>query len=77
MIIQCSRKISYLQIPIKPGILTKHKWKDNIKTYFKIIGCERVDRINLDHDRDRWLAAVNIVYSRTVRHTHINKGKSS
>jgi hypothetical protein len=28
--------------------------------YFKVIGCNRVDWINLGHDRDKWGAAVNI-----------------
>ena len=29
-------------------------WKTNIKTHFKEIGCEGVEKIQLTQDRDKW-----------------------
>jgi hypothetical protein len=39
----------------------RHRWEDNIRIYVGEIGCEVVDRIHLDQDRDHWRALVNTV----------------
>jgi hypothetical protein len=39
---------------------------DNIKIYFREIGCSDMDWIDLSHDRDQWRALVNTVMSLRV-----------
>jgi len=36
------------------------RWQDNIKTDLQEVGCEGVDWIELNQDRDRWQAQVNV-----------------
>jgi len=37
------------------------RWEDNIKVYFKDVGWEVMDWIDLAQDRDRWRDLVNAV----------------
>jgi hypothetical protein len=39
----------------------RHRWEDNIKTYFQEVGCGGMDWIVLAQDRDRLQALVNAV----------------
>jgi len=39
----------------------RHRWEDNIKMDFYDVGCEGMDWIELDQDRDRWRVLVNAV----------------
>jgi hypothetical protein len=39
----------------------RHKWENNIKMELKKVGCGGMDWIELDQDRDRWWALVNVV----------------
>jgi len=40
----------------RPGL----RWEDNIKMDFKEVGWRGMDWIDLDQDRDRWQAVVNL-----------------
>ena len=37
------------------------RWEDNIKMGLQEVGCEGMDWIKLDQDRDRWQALVNAI----------------
>jgi len=37
------------------------RWEDNIKMALQEVGCRGMDWIELDQDRDRWRAFVNVV----------------
>ena len=39
----------------------RHRWEDNIKMDLQEVGCEGMDWIDMDQDRDRWRALVNAV----------------
>ena len=39
----------------------RRRWEDNIKMYFKEVGCEGVYWISVAQDRDSWRALVNTV----------------
>ena len=39
----------------------RRRWNDNIKMDHQEVGCADVDWIELDQDRDRWRAYVNVV----------------
>jgi len=39
----------------------RHRWEDNIKMDHQEVGCEGMDWIELDQDKDRWRALVNAV----------------
>jgi len=41
-------------------------WEDNIKMDLQEVGCEGVDWIGLDQDRDSWRALVNAVMNLRV-----------
>jgi hypothetical protein len=41
----------------RPG----RRWDDNIKMDHQEVGCEVMDWIDLDQDRDKWWALVNAV----------------
>jgi hypothetical protein len=43
----------------KPLGRPSRRWEDNIRTDFKEIGWEDMDRMNLGEDRDQWRAVVN------------------
>jgi len=42
------------------------RWEDNIKMGLQEVGCEGMDWIKLDQDRDRWQALVNAIMNRRV-----------
>ena len=44
----------------------RRRWKDNIKTDLKEVGCASMDWIKLPQDRDRWRALVNAVMNLQV-----------
>jgi hypothetical protein len=52
----------------KPLGRPRHRWEDNIKMDRQEVGCEGMDWIGLDQDRDRWLALVNAVMNLWVPH---------
>ena len=39
----------------------RRSWEDNIKTDIQEVGCESMDWIELDQDRDRWRVLVSAV----------------
>jgi hypothetical protein len=39
----------------------RRRWVDNIKMDLREIGCDGVDWIDMDQDRDQWRALVNAV----------------
>ena len=39
----------------------RHRWEDNIKMDLQEVGCDGMDWIDMDQDRDRWRALVNAV----------------
>jgi len=39
----------------------RHRWEDNIKMDLQEVGCGGLDWIELDQNRDRWWALVNVV----------------
>jgi len=39
----------------------RRRWEDNIKMDLQEVGCEGMDWIELDQDRDRWRTLVNAV----------------
>jgi hypothetical protein len=39
----------------------RHRWEGNIKMDLHELGCGEMDWIELDQDRDRWRALVNVV----------------
>jgi hypothetical protein len=41
--------------------LPRHIWEDNIKIDFLEVVCGGMDSTELDQDRDRWRALVNVV----------------
>jgi hypothetical protein len=45
----------------KPRQDYKHRWDDNIKLDFKLIGWEVIDRIHLAQDINHWRTVVNTV----------------
>jgi hypothetical protein len=40
---------------------SRHRWEDNIKMGLQEVGCGGMDWIELDQDRDRWRALLNVV----------------
>jgi len=44
----------------------RRRWEDNTKMDLHVVGCGRMDRIELGHDRDRWWALVNAVMNLRV-----------
>jgi hypothetical protein len=50
----------------KPLGRPMRRWEDNIKMYLQEVGCERMDRIELAQDRDKWRALVKSVMSLRV-----------
>jgi hypothetical protein len=44
----------------------RHRWEDNIKMGFRVVGWGGIDSINLAQDRDRWRAIVNAVMNLRV-----------
>jgi len=42
------------------------RWEDNIKMDLQAVGCEGMDWIELDQDRDRWRALWNVVMNLQV-----------
>lgn len=44
----------------------RHRCKDNIKTYLKEIGWERMNWIDLHQDRDRWWTVLNALINLLV-----------
>jgi len=43
------------------------RWEDNIKIDLKEAGCGGMDWIDMDHERDRWRALVNVVMKLWVK----------
>ena len=39
----------------------RRRWEDNIKMDIQEVGCEGVDWIELDQDRDSWRALVSAI----------------
>jgi hypothetical protein len=39
----------------------RHRWKDNVRMDLIEVGWEHVDWIQVDQDRDKWWALVNVV----------------
>jgi hypothetical protein len=39
--------------------IPRYRWEDSIKMDLQEVGWRGIDWINLDQDRDRWLALVN------------------
>jgi len=39
----------------------RHRWEDNIKMDLQNVGFGGMDWVDLDQDRDRWRALVNVV----------------
>ena len=44
----------------------RHRWKDNIKIAFQVVGCGGMDWIDVAQDRDRWRVLVNAVMNLRV-----------
>ena len=44
----------------------RRRWEDNIKMDRQEVGCGGSDWIDLDQDRDRWWALVNVVMNLQV-----------
>jgi hypothetical protein len=44
----------------------RSRWKDNIRMYLREIGCEDVEWIQEDQDRDQWRVLVNTVMNLRV-----------
>jgi hypothetical protein len=44
----------------------RHRWKDNIKIDFQNMGCNGMNWIELDEDRDRWRTLVSTVMNLRV-----------
>jgi hypothetical protein len=42
------------------------RWVGNIKLDLREIGCDGMDWINLEQDRDQWMALVNMVMNLQV-----------
>jgi len=46
---------------MRPLGRTRRRWEDNVKMDFQEVGCQGMDWIELDQDRDRQRALVNAV----------------
>ena len=46
--------------------IPRHRWMDNIRTDLQEVGCEYMDWIGLDQDRDRWRTLVSAVMNLRV-----------
>ena len=44
----------------------KHRWEDNIKMVLQKVRCGDIDWIELDQNRNSWLALVNVVMNLRV-----------
>jgi len=44
----------------------RRRWEDNIKMDLQEVGCDGMDWIDLDQDRDSWRALVNAVMNLRV-----------
>jgi hypothetical protein len=44
----------------------RHRWENNNKMNFQEVGCGVMDLIELDQDRNRWRAIVNVVMNLRV-----------
>jgi len=44
----------------------RRRWEDNIKMDLQEVGCEGMNWIGLDQDKDRWRALVNAVMNLRV-----------
>ena len=47
----------------RPLRRTRHRWDDNINMNLQVVGCRGrgMDWIDLDQDRNRWQAHVNVI----------------
>jgi hypothetical protein len=45
---------------------SRRRWVDNIKMFFRAIGCDGIDWIDLAQDKDQWRALVNTVMNLRV-----------
>ena len=50
----------------RPFERPRHRWKDNIKMEFQVVGWRGMDHIDLVQDRDRWWALLNVVMNLQV-----------
>ena len=50
----------------RPLGMPRHRWEDNIKMDFRVVGCDPGDLIALAEDRDQWQAYVTAVMNLQV-----------
>jgi hypothetical protein len=50
----------------RPLVRPRRRWVDNIKIYFRKVGWDGVDWIDMAQNRDQWRALVNTVLNLSV-----------